>query len=584
MGQVIALDWVQTAEQRQPRFVIALATAEDREEIYGVRHDVYARELGQHVPNAEERLTDALDGHNVYIVAKCNGRMAGFVSLTPPSAPTYSVDKYFARAEVPIRFDGALFEIRLLTVRKPFRGTSVALLLMYAAMRWVEAHAGSHVIAIGRREVIEMYSRAGLKPLGLATQSGVVTYDLMHASIVELRDQLKTITGLVERFEASTDWCLSFPLRRPAPCFHGGAFFRAIGERFDSLDRSHDIINADVLDAWFPPSPKVTAALEEHLPWLLRTSPPTTCEGLIECIAEARCVRPENVLPGAGSSDLIFRALPHWLSATSRVLILDPTYGEYAHVLERVIGCDVERSPLRREDDFEVNLTALEGAVTDGYDFVVLVNPNSPTGRYVPRTALERLLSRIPPQTRVWVDETYVEYAGPGGSLEAFAAQSENIMVCKSMSKVYALSGARVAYLCAGPHQLEALRAITPPWVVGLPAQVAAVNALGDPRYYQGRYVETAALREELARGLRKFGWDVLPGIANFVLCHLPTGGPTAAEVVARCRAHGLFVRDAGAMGSQLGNYALRVAVKDAASNERILRILATVTGYSALG
>ena len=119
----------------------------------------------------------------------------------------------------------------------------------------------------------------------------------------------------------------------------------------------------------------------------------------------------------------------------------------------------------------------------DGYDLVVLVNPNSPTGQHIPRAKLANALRRAPAHTRVWVDETYVEYAGPGQSLEHFAAASENVLVCKSMSKVYGLSGARVAYLCAGPHQLEALRAITPPWVVSLPAQVAAVRALQNPDY-----------------------------------------------------------------------------------------------------
>src|SRR6185369_9289782 len=109
------------------------------------------------------------------------------------------------------------------------------------------------------------------------------------------------------------------------------------------------------------------------------------------------------------------------------------------------------------------------------------------------------LLKDLPPQTRIWVDETYIEYAGSGESLEQFAAESENVIVCKSMSKVYALSGARVAYLCAGAHQLEGLRAITPPWVVSLPAQVAATVALRDPRYYNGRYDETQVLREQLA-------------------------------------------------------------------------------------
>ena len=50
---------------------------------------------------------------------------------------------------------------------------------------------------------------------------------------------------------------------------------------------------------------------------------------------------------------------------------------------------------------------------------------------------------------------------------------SEKVIVCKSLSKVYALSGLRAAYLCAPPHQLEELRALTPPWSVSLPAQIA---------------------------------------------------------------------------------------------------------------
>src|SRR6185369_14914809 len=102
------------------------------------------------------------------------------------------------------------------------------------------------------------------------------------------------------------------------------------------------------------------------------------------------------------------------------------------------------------------------------------------------------------------------------------AAQSENLIVCKSMSKVYALSGARVAYLCSSPHQLEELKAITPPWVVSLPAQVAAVNALADPEYYAARYAETANLRVELATELSSLGLQVIPGIANFLLATLP--------------------------------------------------------------
>ncbi|HKS36484.1 MAG TPA: aminotransferase class I/II-fold pyridoxal phosphate-dependent enzyme [Verrucomicrobiae bacterium] len=559
------------------RFDLTLAGETDRQVIYRVRHEVYARELGQHRANASGRLLDPLDDCNFYLVAKVNGEIAGFISVTPPGAHAYSIDKYFKREQLPFAIDDKLYEVRLLTVLKPHRGRELATLLMYAAFRWIEAHGGTHLVAIGRREVVDLYLRVGLEAAGLSIQSGAVTFDLLHAAADRLRGHLQHFSGVLARLEERTDWQLSFPFRKPAACFHGGAFFASIGEKFDSLHRIQTIINADVLDAWFPPAPGVLTALHEHLPWLLRTSPPTGCEGLVETVAGARGVAPENLLPGAGSSDLIFRAMRQWLTPASNALILDPTYGEYAHVLEQVIGCTVDRLALGRANHYAVDLARLEAAFADDYDLVVLVNPNSPTGRHIPRAELGRVLRCAPLRTRVWVDETYVEYAGAGESLERFAAQSENVIVCKSMSKVYALSGARAAYLCAGPHQLEALRAITPPWVVSLPAQVAAVRALQDPRYYTDRYRETSTLREHLAAQLRALGWEIVPDVANFLLCHLPDAGPDAATVVAQCRKHGLFLRDAAMMGSRLGRHAIRIGVKDADTNRRMTEIIRQV-------
>ncbi|PYJ02592.1 MAG: hypothetical protein DME25_15645 [Verrucomicrobia bacterium] len=347
------------------RVVLSVAGEPEREAIYQLRHEVYARELGQHSTNSTGRLRDALDDGNIYLVAKIAGQIAGFISLTPPGKVGYSIDKYVERGALPFQFDVRLYEIRLLTVVKAHRGRELATLLMYAAFRWVEAHGATRVVAIGRREVVEMYLRSGLEPLGISIRSGSVTYDALQAATAALRERMKGFGGLLERLEGNTAWQLNFSFRKPAACFHGGAFFQAIGAEFDSLERSRDIINADVLDAWFPPSPKVVAALQEYLPWLLRTSPPTGCEGLIETIAQVRGVAPQNLLPGAGSSDLIFRALRHWLTPASHALILDPTYGEYAHVLERVIGCTVDRLTLRRKNQYSVDLERLEAALAD---------------------------------------------------------------------------------------------------------------------------------------------------------------------------------------------------------------------------
>src|SRR5207249_8507406 len=92
-------------------FVLSLATQADRDTIYRLRHEVYARELAQHAATPAGSLRDALDDWNIYLVAKIAGQIAGFISLTPPFAGKripelhYSIDKYIPRDALPFPFD-----------------------------------------------------------------------------------------------------------------------------------------------------------------------------------------------------------------------------------------------------------------------------------------------------------------------------------------------------------------------------------------------------------------------------------------------------------------------------------------------
>jgi histidinol-phosphate/aromatic aminotransferase/cobyric acid decarboxylase-like protein/N-acyl-L-homoserine lactone synthetase len=553
---------------------VSLADERDRASIYAIRHQVYAEELKQHPENATGLLIDTLDEVNVYLVAKCSGQIAGFVSITPPNEHGYSLDKYFPRGRLPVIFDQRLYEVRLLTVTAAHRGAPVALLLMYAALRYVEALGARTIVAIGRLEVLPMYRRAGLEPLGLRVKSGDVTYDLMVADVRDLLDRLAVFDDALARLERRVDWQLNVaPFRRQTACYHGGEFFQAIGDDFKTLERKDAIINADVLDAWFDPAPSVVTKLAEHLPFVLRTSPPTGCDGMRRAIARARGVPEDSVLPGAGSSDLIFAGLRHWVTPRSRVLILDPMYGEYAHVLEKVIGARVDRLVLSRTRAYDLNPADLLAEIGRGYDWVVLVNPNSPTGRHMSRDSLASALSEAP-GTRWWIDETYIDYVNPDQSLETCAAASRNVVICKSMSKAYALSGARAAYLCGPAGMMDELRPLCPPWSVSLPGQIAACEALNALDYYRARWEETGVLRAALREGLQGLGWDVVPGCANFLLCHLPPAAPEAAVLVERARMHGLFVRDVANMGVSVGARTLRVAVKDHRTNLAMVEIL----------
>ncbi len=342
-------------------------------------------------------------------------------------------------------------------------------------------------------------------------------------------------------------------------CFHGGQFWNAVGAEFDDLSRARKVINADVLDAWFPPSPAVIEALSVDSEWWMRTSPPTHAEGLEKVIAEVRGVEPMNVLAGPGSSSLIYLVWQNWLAdgRGKRALILEPTYGEYEHICT-LTDVDVRKFRLDPANGFAFDAEKwLRQVVDDEVDIAVLVNPNNPTGTTI---SIEEILREFPSEKTLWIDEAYIGYSD-AVSAEKLAKDRPNVFVLKSMSKEFALSGLRAAYLVAHEHWIQELRSCAPPWWVSLPAQMAAVAALRSGGYYASRIEETKSLRQRFESRLLSLGLKVSASACNWVLIELP-GRLSAASVTAELASQNIFIRNAGLTASSLGDRFIRIAVK----------------------
>jgi histidinol-phosphate aminotransferase len=354
--------------------------------------------------------------------------------------------------------------------------------------------------------------------------------------------------------------------------YHAGEFFRAIGDDFSTLEKSVDIINADVLDAWFDPSPKIIEKIQRYLPFLLRTSPPNYSEGLIRTISALRGIPEENIITAEGSSELIFTFFQHMVKEKERVLILDPMYGEYAHVLSRLCHAEVFRHKLSRKNEFVIQPDIL---VSDIRKFspkvVVIVNPNSPTGKYLPRETIEYVIRSISQEILIVVDETYIEYAGKENSLEKNIVHQRNLVIIKSMSKVYSLSGARIGYLAAHKEIIDCLSVFIPPWAVSLFGQVAAIEALNDVKYYNEKHEFTHILRREVCAELSKISSiKIYDSIANFYLLELLNPKVTAQSVYEVLAKENIFVRNPDSMSTQFKGRFLRIAVKNQEMNKKI--------------
>lgn len=524
----------------RPRFApveLSLAYADDpiREDIYRARYDIYSCELGQHPPNADHMLRDVTDAYNVYVVATRHGVLQGFIAITPPGHR-----KALQRHGVTPACS-ASHELRLLTVLPECRGQGIGSALMYAAARYVAASGGTHLEALARTEVACAYLRRGLTPVNdTIIESGKVQFVHVHSTIEDAHATMPA--GFV--------WNLPFGKMHTRACVHGGLHLENI---------HHQGVHADVLDAWFPPAPSVIKAVTEH-PNDIRVTPPAQARELLETLRATRNLKPENVLLGAGSSDLIYRCFWTWLNPESRVLLLHPTYAEYAHVV-RTIGCEVTTMELDASNGYVLTPQHIPPG---DFDLVILCNPNSPTGVW---SDLVPVLDMFPSSTRVWIDETYIEYARTKQSLEPLVETRHNLIICKSMSKAYALSGLRVGYVYAHSVNLDAVRARSPPWTVSRIAQRAAIEALKSPEYYADRYEETHELRGELETFFKKMEWTVVPGsCANFVMTQPPLY-VCARDIVETCAKSGVYLR-------LIDDRTIRIAVKGESTQQHIINSL----------
>tara|TARA_B110000444_G_scaffold259152_1_gene302004 strand:+ start:15624 stop:17387 length:1764 start_codon:yes stop_codon:yes gene_type:complete len=541
-------------------------------QISSLRHDVYASELRQYEVNSERQIEDP--GRN-FIACMVGKTLAGYISLNPPENQPFRLNQYFSQEVLqntlyPLCDDrlSSTYEVRALTVSPEFRGKQISEKLMAYALQYVLQFEGTDIIAMGHSNVVELYKKIGMTVF----EEYGVHYGETHYYPMHLNPQ-KALSMHPEKISKVDP----LDIEDGDVCYHGGKSWDASKFDFEVRD---SLIVADVLDSPFPPCPEALGILREQLERCCQESPPTQCEELIQTIAEVRGIESNNVAVSSGSSSLMFSFLPRLLNADSRVLVLSPMYGEYSHILTHVIGCEMTNFILHRENGFEINSDDLVSQARL-HDAVIFVNPNSPTGVYSEEMGeiVHRIQDESESPTRckmIWVDETYIDYIPDAHSLEALVAEIPSLIVCKSMSKCYALSGLRVAY--AASQKVSDLRRFIPPWAVSLPGQLAAVAALKNPDYYSEQYAVIHEQRKQMGQQLTQQNFSVLPGVANFLLTFLPEDSQhTSSSFIEACKQKGVFIRDAQNMGITLGNNAVRFAIRSRDENQRIIQCVKEV-------
>jgi histidinol-phosphate aminotransferase len=280
-------------------------------------------------------------------------------------------------------------------------------------------------------------------------------------------------------------------------------------------------------------------------------------------------VAPEALLAGRGSDegiDLLVRAFCR--PNEDAVLTCPPTFGMYA-VSARIQAARLVEVPLTAE--FAIDEPALFAAAAKGVKLLFLCSPNNPTGAPLPAGLLERVLARLSGSALVVVDEAYAEFSREPSAIPLIA-RFPNLVVLRTLSKAYALAGARIGAVMAVPEVIGVLRRIVPPYAIAVPASEAAFAALESEALVTARARIQSIVRERgrlgaaLARvpGIER----VWPSEANFLLVE----AADPAAVMRAAAGAGLLLRDFSHQRATAG--CIRITVGDPAQNARLLAAL----------
>jgi histidinol-phosphate aminotransferase len=168
-----------------------------------------------------------------------------------------------------------------------------------------------------------------------------------------------------------------------------------------------------------------------------------------QAIARSEQVSPQQVLFGVGSSEVIASAICAFANTTKPMITASPTY-DIIVALARSLGRPVVEVPLTSQWAYPVKELAA-AAKKSGGGLIYLCNPNNPTGSLTPIEDIRWLVANLPPDTVLFVDEAYLEFAAANTVESAikYVREDKNVVVARTFSKIYGMAGVRAGFGCA---------------------------------------------------------------------------------------------------------------------------------------
>jgi histidinol-phosphate aminotransferase len=322
------------------------------------------------------------------------------------------------------------------------------------------------------------------------------------------------------------------------------------------------------------PSPKAIEAYKsvaDHL----EDYPDGGATALREAIGKTYGLDPSRIVCGTGSDELLNLLADAYLGPGDEAI--HTTHGFLVYPIATLGSGAIP--VVAAEKDHTADVDAILGKVTERTKIVFLANPNNPTGTYIPFDEVKRLHAGLPKHVLLVLDAAYAEYVRRNDyeSGIELVATSENVVMCRTFSKIYGLAALRLGWLYGPEHIVDALNRIRGPFNVNAAAIAAGVAAIGDTAHVERSRQHNEKWLGWLTEEIGKLGLKVTPSVGNFILIHFPeTKGKSAKDADALLTSRGCVLRAVGAY--HLPN-ALRMSVGTEEANKLVVATLTAMMG-----
>ncbi len=305
--------------------------------------------------------------------------------------------------------------------------------------------------------------------------------------------------------------------------------------------------------------------------------PDGSASALRQAIGRRYGLDPGRIVCGAGSDELLNLLAHAYLGPGDEAIHTTHGFLVY-HIATLGAGARPVVAPERR---YTADVDAILAAVSARTKLVYLANPNNPTGTYLPFDEVKRLQAGLPPQALLVIDAAYGEYVRRNDyeSGIELVATTDNVVMCRTFSKIHGLAALRLGWLYGPDHVVDALNRIRGPFNVNTPAMVAGIAAIEDTAHVEAGRAHNDRWLAWLADEIGKLRLEVTPSVANFLLIHFPkTKGRSAADADAFLTRRGLILRR---VESYLLPHALRLTVGSEEANRAVVSALAEFVGQN---